>query len=147
MYKAADRRQGAPGRKVQIRVSFRESVTYLPAPPTHMRVGPAQMMEVTTLFWWDAGGWSACWVRDGVRRKGSKRAHQVGFALWADVASLPRYVRPVPEAEMRRHSRIFRVSHKMERRSARNRRRWFSANASGDVSSAIHQSLRLWSSA
>src|SRR5262249_23562004 len=65
MYKAADRRQGAPGRKVQIRVSFRESVTYLPAPLTHMRVGPAQMMEVTRLFGWDPGGWSACWVRDG----------------------------------------------------------------------------------
>src|SRR5262245_8681600 len=59
-----------------------------------------------------------------------KTSHHVGFALWADVAGLPRYVRPVPEAEMRRHSRIVRVSHKMERRSARNRRRWFSANAS-----------------
>src|SRR5262249_24360884 len=42
---------------------------------------------------------------------------------------------------------VFGVGRHMGPRIARNSRRWLSAKASGDVSSAIHQSLRLWSSA
>src|SRR5262245_39786545 len=51
MYKAADRRQGAPGRKVRVRVSFWESVTYLPATPAGMRCYGTQVGSNTAVGW------------------------------------------------------------------------------------------------
>src|SRR5262249_31121162 len=89
MYKAASPRQGALGRKVQVRVSFWESVTYLPAPPTRMRIAPAQMMEVTALFGRDARGWSAGWTRDGSGGKAQSKSITSALPFWADIASLP----------------------------------------------------------